>query len=87
MRSTSRASGYASENHGGGEAVGVARSMEMPPACSSSTISSIPEKSKRSCSGSIQDHEKTPRVTRLTPACRISRMSSFHTSRFHWSGL
>ncbi len=37
--------------------------------------------------GSSQDHEKTPSVTKDTPASRIRVMSSTQVSRGHCSGL
>lgn len=37
--------------------------------------------------GSSQDHEKTPNVTKETPASRISTMSSGQVAPGHCSGL
>lgn len=72
---------------GGGEAVAVARSTAMPPAWSRSSTSSSHSKSHRSSAGWRRAQEKMATETTVTPASRISRTSSFHTSRGHCSGL
>ncbi|MNW67550.1 hypothetical protein D3C74_461500 [compost metagenome] len=74
-------------SHGGGEAVAVARSTAMPFACSSSSTSSSQAKSQVSAVGWSRAHEKIATETMLTPAARMSRTSSAHTSRGHCSGL
>lgn len=84
---TGRISGWAVVSQGGGDAVAVARSTAMPPACSRSITSSSQVKSQSYRVGWMRAQEKIPTETRLTPASRISRTSSFHTSRGHCSGL
>ncbi len=49
--------------------------------------SSSHAKSHTSSDGWMRAQEKIPTETMLTPASRISRMSSSHTSRGHCSGL
>ena len=49
--------------------------------------SSSQAKSYSPLAGSSQDHEKTPSVTKETPASSISSMSSRHVERGHCSGL
>ena len=53
----------------------------MPCSPSRSIMSSSHSKVYSPFEGSSQDHEKPPRVTKLTPASAISRRSSAHTSR------
>ncbi len=84
---TGRISGWLVVNHGGGEAVAVARSTVIPPACSTSITSSSHSKSQRSGSGWSRAQEKIPSDTMVTPASRMRATSSSHTSRGHWSGL
>lgn len=84
---TGRISGWAVVSQGGGEAVAVARSTPMPPACSRSMTSSSQPKSQVSRVGWIRAQEKIATDTTVTPASRISRTSSSHTSRGHCSGL
>ncbi len=45
------------------------------------------EKSYTPSDGSSSAHEKMPTLTMVTPASRIRRMSSAHTSSGHCSGL
>ena len=52
-----------------------------------SMMSSSQAKSYSPFAGSSHDQEKTPRVTKVTPASRISSMSSGQSSRGHCSGL
>jgi hypothetical protein len=84
---TGNASGCRRLNHGGGEAVGVARSTCTPALPSRSITWSSQPNSYRPGSGSRLDQAKTPTVTRLTPASRISATSSFQTCGGHCSGL
>ena len=86
-RETTRASGCSWKNHAGGEAVGVPRLIRIPAECSSSKRRSIQPKSYSPRRGSISAQEKIPMLTRFTPACRISSMSSAQVSSGHCSGL
>ena len=86
-RVTGRACGYAFQNHAGGTVVGVPRSTSMPAPASRSSTSSRNEKSYSPSRGSSSAHEKMPTLTRLTPASRMSSMSSSQVSRVHCSGL
>ena len=49
--------------------------------------SSSQAKSYSPLAGSSHDHENTPRVTKETPAARMSSMSSAQVERGHCSGL
>jgi len=82
-----RISGCLAVSHGGGEAVAVARSTAIPAACRRSITSSNQAKFHSPSAGSRCAHEKMPTDTIVTPASRMSRMSSSHTSRGHCSGL
>ena len=71
----------------GGDAVAVARSTRIPdPASRSRTWSSQPAVSSPGAGCSLAQ-EKTPTVTRLTPASAISRTSSAQVDSGHCSGL
>lgn len=72
---------------GGGAEVGVASTTPMPFACIRSISVSSQPKSLAPGSGSSRAQEKTPRVTELTPASRMSRTSSCQVSSGHCSGL
>jgi hypothetical protein len=67
--------------------VAVAMSIRTPPAWSRSTVSSSHPKSYSPSLGSSSAHEKTPSVTRSTPASCINATSSSRTSVGHCSGL
>jgi hypothetical protein len=84
---TGNASGWRSENQGGGDAVGVASATRIPPAYNRSSTWSSQSNVYWPGRGSSRDHAKTPTVTRLTRAARISATSSTHRSDGHCSGL
>ena len=66
--STGSVSGYAWENHGGGVAVAGGQVDGDPGAGQRSITSSSQPNSYSPLAGSSQAHEKTPRVTKETPA-------------------
>ena len=84
---TGMASGCASVNHGGGDAVGVARITRTPFACSRSSVASSQSNENRPSDGSSIAHENTPTVAVFTRACRMSASSSAQTAASHCSGL
>ena len=86
-RVTGIASGWASVNQGGGEAVGVASTTRIPLRQSRSSVSSSQPNSYRPSSGSRIDQENTPTVAIFTRASRISASSCAHTLSSHCSGL
>ena len=74
-------------SQGGGDAVAVARSTRMPaPPSRSRTLSSQPAFSSPGAGCSLAQ-EKTPTVTRLTPASAMSWTSSAQVDSGHCSGL
>ena len=74
-------------NHGGGDAVGVARKYPMLDASRPSITASSHSVSYSPSRGSSIAHENTPIVTVFTLARRISSRSSAQVSRDHCSGL
>ena len=82
-----RSPGARGENHGGGEAVAVARSTPMPRVVQQVEDPSSQPKSYSPGRGSSSAQEKTPTVTRLTPASRISADVLVPHLSGHCSGL
>ena len=59
----------------------------MPASCRPSSTRSSQPNSYEPSAGSSSAHEKTPTVTIVTPASRISRRSSSQIASGHCSGL
>ena len=79
-------SGYFSDSHAGGVAVGVQKTTFIFSSAVSARNSSQNEKSYFPSSGSISAHENSARRITSMPYCFMRCKSSFHSARSQCSG-